>query len=143
MAVRARAREQGLTFRAYCYNAGAENQYLRRLGLSAGLAGEIADFIASGEWVDLLRVWDAQLITGRGSGLKTVAPLVGFHWQVDAPGGADSMVRYDAAAAGDDGARQWLLNYNRGDVQATLALREWMASARVPGVEDLEPPPSR
>jgi predicted RecB family nuclease len=53
------------------------------------------------------------------------------------------MVRYDAAAAGDDGARQWLLNYNRGDVQATLALREWMASARVPGVEDLEPPPSR
>jgi predicted RecB family nuclease len=143
MAVRARAREQGLTFRAYCYNAGAENQYLRRLGLSAGLAGEIADFIASGEWVDLLRVWDAQLITGRGSGLKTVAPLVGFHWQVDAPGGADSMVRYDAAAVGDESARQWLLDYNRGDVQATLALREWMASARVPGVEKLGPPSSR
>jgi hypothetical protein len=70
-----------------------------------------------------------------------VAPLVGFHWQVDAPGGADSMVRYDAAAVGDESARQWLLDYNRGDVQATLALREWMASARVPGVEKLEPPP--
>ena len=140
MATRARARGQGLSFRAYCYNAGAENQYLRRLGLSAGLAGEIADFITSGEWVDLLRVWDAQLITGAGSGLKAVAPLVGFHWEVDDPGGADSMVRYDAAAAGDARAQQWLLDYNRGDVQATLALREWMDSATVPGVEELEPP---
>jgi predicted RecB family nuclease len=137
LAVRARARGHGMTFRAYCYNAGAENQYLRRLGFSAGLAGEIADFIASGEWVDLLRVWDAQLITGGGSGLKAVAPLVGFHWEVEDPGGADSMVRYDAAAAGDESARQWLLDYNRGDVQATLALREWMDSATVPGVDEL------
>ena len=50
------------------------------------------------------------------------------------------MVRYDAAAAGDARAQQWLLDYNRGDVQATLALREWMDSATVPGVEELEPP---
>ncbi len=140
MATRARALGQGLSFRAYCYNAGAENQYLRRLGLSAGLAGQIADFITSGEWVDLLRVWDAQLITGGGSGLKAVAPLVGFHWEVDDPGGADSMVRYDAAAAGDERAQQWLLDYNRGDVRATLAVREWMDAATVPGVEELEPP---
>jgi predicted RecB family nuclease len=140
-AVRAQAHAEGLSFCAYCYNAGAENQYLRRLGLSAGLTAEVADFIGSEEWVDLLRVWDGQLITGGGSGLKTVAPLVGFHWDVEHAGGAESMVRYDAAAAGDAAAQRWLLDYNRGDVRATLALREWMASATVPGIQELEPRP--
>ena len=141
MAVRAGAHAGGLTFRAYCYNASAENQYLRRLGLSTGLADPIANFIASDEWVDLLRVWDAQLITGGGSGLKTVAPRVGFHWEVEDAGGTESMVRYDAAAAGDESARRWLLDYNRGDVEATMALREWMTSSVVPAVEELEPGP--
>ena len=36
------------------------------------------------------------------------------------------MIRYDAAAAGDEQARDWLLVYNRNDTQATLALREWL-----------------
>jgi predicted RecB family nuclease len=136
MEVRATAGAQGLSFRAYCYNASAENQYLRRLGRSADLTGDVEAFIASGEWVDLLHVWETQLITGQGSGLKSVAPLAGFHWDVEDPGGAESMVRYDAAAAGDEVARRWLLDYNRGDVNATRALREWMESAPLPGIEE-------
>jgi len=136
MGVRSTAHSQNLTFRAYCYNAGAENQYLRRLGLSAGIAEDVEDFIGSDEWVDLLKVWDSQLITGGASGLKVVAPLIGFHWQVDEAGGGESMVRYDDASAGDDAARRWLLDYNRGDVEATRGLREWMGSAVVPGVDD-------
>ena len=135
--VRETARARRLSFRAYCYNASAENQYLRRLGLAAGIADDVEDFIRSDWWVDLLRVWDAQLITGGPSGLKVVAPLIGFGWKVDDPGGGESMVRYDAAAAGDDAARRWLLAYNRGDVEATLALRDWMGLTVVPGVDEL------
>lgn len=142
MGIRAATHARGLTFRAYCYNAGAENQYLRRLGLSAGLAEDVEAFIASDEWVDMLKVWDSQLITARASGLKVVAPLIGFQWEVDDAGGGESMVRYDSAAAGDEPARRWLLDYNRGDVEATLALREWMGSALVPGVDDSAPHPS-
>ena len=137
MDVRSGAHQRGMTFRAYCYSAGAENQYLRRLGISAGLEADVEAFIASDEWVDLLKVWDSQLITGQGSGLKVVAPLVGHSWTVDEAGGGESMVRYDVAVAGDASARRWLLDYNRGDVEATRALREWMGSAHVPDVAGL------
>jgi predicted RecB family nuclease len=142
MGLRNTAHESGLTFAAYCYNASAENQYLRRLGQLAGIEDEVERFIESEEWVDLLAIWNSQLITGGSSALKVVAPLVGFSWDMEDPGGGESMLRYDAAVGdGDDVAvaRKWLLAYNRGDVEATLALREWLEveGAEVPPVESL------
>jgi predicted RecB family nuclease len=75
-----------------------------------------------------------------------VAPLSGFSWDVDDPGGGESMIRYDeAVSAGDPGAaraaRDWLLAYNRNDVEATLALRDWLdrAGSGFPAVGDLGP----
>ncbi len=110
----------------------------------------MAQFIQSDEWVDLLRVVDDQLITGGSVGLKAVAPLAGFHWEVDDPGGGLSMLQYDAAVGAKKGsdreaARSWLLTYNRGDVEATLAIREWLEAdgGALPSIEALDPAMAR
>ncbi|HET9058552.1 MAG TPA: TM0106 family RecB-like putative nuclease [Acidimicrobiales bacterium] len=129
--LRGRARGTGLKLVAYCYNAGAENGQMTRLAPAAGLADEVKKFVTSDQWVDLLRVFDSQLITGTGVGLKEVAPLAGFHWEVDDPGGAMSMLYYDqavrrASSGQRTAAQAWLLTYNRNDVQATAALRRWL-----------------
>ena len=143
--VRSQAERTGLSFRAYCYNASAENTYLRRLGVAGGILGEVTAFIESEQWVDLLQVVNSQLITGVGLGLKKVAPIAGFSWSVDDPGGDASMLRYDLAVSAADenerrDARTWLLSYNQGDVEATLAIRDWLEREGdlIPRIESLD-----
>ena len=140
MQIRQACHDAGMTFAAYCYNAAAENTYLRRLVIAEeSVAEEIDAFIRSAEWVNMLREWDAQLITGGSSSLKTTAPLTGFQWKVEDAGGGESMIKHDLATAGDTAAQDWLLAYNRGDVEATLAVRDWMVSTVFPGIEETEP----
>jgi predicted RecB family nuclease len=76
-----------------------------------------------------------------------VAPLAGYTWEVDDPGGEESMLRYEIAVGSSSSeaerlaAREWLLTYNRGDVEATLTIRDWLdGNARsIAPVESLDP----
>jgi predicted RecB family nuclease len=145
MEVREVSTKAGRTFRAYCYSASAENSHLRALGRGAGVLDQVEEFITSENWVDMLRVFHSQLMTGGGSGLKQVASLTGFSWVVEDPGGGESMLRYDIAVGSlseveREEARQWLLNYNRDDVRATRAIRNWLDrdSGSIPAIESLD-----
>jgi len=142
--LRSSAAETGLQLRAYCYNAAAENGQMRRAASVLGLGDEVESFIASAEWVDLMKVFESQLVTGSSVGLKKAAPLSGFAWEVDDPGGDVSMLYYETAVDASKGtaaeaARAWLLTYNRNDCEATAALRWWLGSvaSACPPIESL------
>ena len=105
---------------------------MTRLADRLGLRDEVDEFWDSGDWVDLLEVVRAQLITGRSMGLKETAPLAGFAWRSGDSGGTLAIVKYDQAIdeetspAGRVAAQEWILEYNEDDVRATAALREWL-----------------
>jgi predicted RecB family nuclease len=140
------AADAGLAVRAYCYNAAAETTQMRRIAATAGLDEPVTAFTGSPEWVDLYRVFTSQLITGAAAGLKDVAALCGYAWQAEGPGGGQAMIHYGEAIDARDQpaasvARDWLLTYNRGDVEAARALREWLdhKATSCPAVEVLAP----
>jgi len=143
--VRARAAERGLTFKAYCYNALAENRWL--LGSAERFAGqpgipplaEVQSFVDSEEWVDLFRSVSDSFLCAHGKGLKVIARVAGFRWQDPHAGGEESMRWYRAAVGLDNGVpdvgqRARLLRYNEDDVRATFTLREWMSSPAMAGI---------
>lgn len=147
MALRDSVGSQARTLRAYCYSEGAEKPNLLRMARLSGCAAEVAAFLASDEWVDMLKVFRTQVITGYGNGLKDVAPLAGHHWSVDDAGGGASMLQYELALGAPshrerETARQWLLDYNRGDVEATRAVRDWLdrAGPVLPGIDTVLAP---
>ena len=77
------------------------------------------------------QVFKESWITGGSRSLKAIAPLAGHTWEVDDPGGGLSMVRHVEAtnpveSPVRDAARQWLLDHNRGDVEATRRIRQWL-----------------
>jgi hypothetical protein len=75
---------------------------------------------------DLWAWTKARFVSPDGYSLKVVAPLCGFAWRDDDPGGAQSELWYVDAVAGDAAQRQRLLDYNEDDVAAQLAIRRWV-----------------
>ena len=119
--------KQGVTVGAFSWTATETTQMRRITTPLPQLRQQIDEFVAIPEWIDLYRVYGSGWTNGVSASLKPVATAVGFAWPVDDPGGDVSMVRHAEAMAGDEAARQWLLDYNRGDVEATRAVREWMS----------------
>ncbi|MDN6465929.1 MAG: TM0106 family RecB-like putative nuclease [Corynebacterium casei] len=137
MEQRDNAHAAGKTFAAYCYSAHGENHWMRMSAqrFHAHTPGvpsveEVDAFINSGEWVDMFAHVKANFVGPFGLSLKTVAPQAGFHWEQGDFDGEES-VNARRVAIGTDAAaltaREMLLTYNADDVQATLAVREWMS----------------
>ncbi|OLR95553.1 TM0106 family RecB-like putative nuclease [Actinokineospora bangkokensis] len=140
--VRDAAHARGLTFRAYCYNELAENRWLlasaKRFAGKPGIPTrrQVLSFIESDEWFDLFGSVRDHFLCSQGKGLKTIAPVAGFHWRDPEAGGENSMRWYRDAVGLDGGApdlpqRARLLEYNEDDVRATAVLRAWMSSPEV------------
>ncbi len=148
--LRSRAAGAGHSVAVYCFHEKVEAGAMRRLAAS-GRAGQaerdwtawVEELVGSDDWVDLLQVAKHHLITGASMGLKALAPLSGFSWEDEDPGGEQSM-EWHRLAVGDPDPdvrqtqRARILTYNRNDTEATLALRNWMADGPVgvPHIED-------
>lgn len=123
------AAANGFSLKAYVWYEAAENTQLTRIARAVGpeTSNRVENLIRSDVWVDLRKVFEATWMTGSSTSLKTIAPLAGFGWPVDDPGGGLAMVKYTEAIHRDSQeAREWILEYNRGDVEATKAIREWL-----------------
>lgn len=142
---RSRAAEAGGVLRIYHW-APAELTAMRTIvktGADPRLpTAEQIEAVIKAEWIDLFKVWRAQVLTGTDNGLKTVATSIGFTWDVDDAGGDFSMLQHDLAVTGSPAEREraiaWLRGYNGSDVRATYEVRRWLRknAVRLPRIED-------
>jgi len=104
----------------------------------------IPGFASVGDWFDAyafdLCDWArTMLVSPNGYSLKVIAPLCGFSWRDDDPGGRQSEVWFEHVLAGDENMKQRLLAYNEDDVLAQLAIRRHLRSTPLPSVYDWPP----
>jgi len=76
--------------------------------------------------VDLCDWTRKNLVSPNGYSLKVVAPLSGFSWRDDDPGGRQSEIWFERFIQGDGDMRERLLQYNEDDVLAQLTIRHWL-----------------
>ena len=97
---------------------------------------EIDDFIAK-YLVDLIVYARKISFPTMGYSIKLLAPEAKFEWAVKDPGGAGSLIKYRDAInpslseAVQEAAKRWLDSYNRDDVRATFAVRNYIRELRL------------
>jgi predicted RecB family nuclease len=103
--------------------------------------------LLNGRTVDLYE-WVRAHFRVRGTySIKNVAPMFGFEWGVEDPGGFGSMDKIEQARTRGphgDAAREWCLAYNESDVAAQAAVRDGLLAKAADSVasEPLWPPDS-
>jgi predicted RecB family nuclease len=132
----AKRREAYPHMHVYHYNH-TERSALERL--TSGTESEIllSSLVTTGLFVDLFVVAKNAVVVGTESyGLKYLERLANFERTGGIEQGAGAVVEYEEfMKTGDPAILKAIAAYNRDDVAATLALREWLVSQRP---EDLE-----
>jgi len=124
-----------------------EQRTLFEAGQRHGLS--IPGYVSVQDWfnenaVDLCDWARKNLVSPNGYGLKVVAPLSGFSWRDDDPGGRQSEIWFERLLQGDGEMRERLLAYNEDDVLAQLKIRQWLRDrdsgsgpgSSIPSVQD-------
>ena len=86
-----------------------------------------------GVTVDLLSWFNAGFFARQSASIKNIAPLFGFGWGVEDPGGRISQSKIIVArGSGPEApaARDWCLRYNESDVAAQAAIRDGLRRNR-------------
>ena len=94
----------------------------------------IAGYDSVADWfsthaVDLCAFSREHLVSPAGHSLKVIAPLAGFAWRDDDPGGLQSEIWFERLRGGETDMQQRLLEYNEDDVRAQLAVRAFLREA--------------
>lgn len=116
----------GQTFCVYHYANPEISQVRKALGAS----DERFEDLVAQHFCDLVDVVRKNFDGVWSLGLKQVAPVAGWQWRDEDPGGRNSMVWADEAVNGDAVSQQRVLDYNEDDVRATLAVRRWIRAQR-------------
>jgi predicted RecB family nuclease len=131
-----KAESAGKTIGIFHYSSHEKSwfrKFARRHAAVAGIPSlqEVEDFMAK-YFIDLLKFSELIALPVTGYGIKKLAPLAGFKWEVSDPGGAESLLKYreaiDEKSSPDerDANREWLRSYNIDDVKSTFAVREYL-----------------
>ena len=137
----AQAESQGKTVGIFHYSHHEKMWWERFAKRHAAIAGvptlhEVETFMDK-YFVDLLVHSRLVALPTRGYGIKLLAPLANFSWEVADPGGAGSLLYYrnsvDATKTESQrqAARHWLYSYNLDDCRATFAVRDYLRSLKL------------
>lgn len=126
------ATASGQTLKVFHWSHPERSKLISILGLA-----EVGDLVdpESGVFVDLEKVFKSNFISLQGSSIKKVAPIFGFAWRVDNPGGAISQTYLSTTRSSNNpdevaAAKEWLLSYNEDDNAAMAAIRDGMSCWR-------------
>jgi predicted RecB family nuclease len=135
-----KAESAGKTIGIFHYSSHEKSWFRKFARRHAAVPGtpslqEVEDFMAK-YFVDLLKYSELVALPVTGYGIKKLAPLAGFQWEVSDPGGAESLLKYresideEISPAERAANQEWLRSYNIDDVKSTFAVREYLRTLR-------------